>query len=259
MKLTYILSMVLALPFLVLRAQTDNQKLSNTIFHKDNLFWTAYNNCDSGSFRQFFTEDVEFYHDKGGPTQGLDKFYDNMKTNLCGNNNFRLKREAIEGTVKVFPLQSSGVVYGAIISGDHVFYVLEPGKKERLDGQAKFNHLWLLKDSVWKMARILSYDHGPAKYINKKKEITLSPNVINQFVGVYQAPQSGTLTVKGNGGLLALTIKNNTIALYPEAHNLFFVKDRDLSFEFVKNEKNKVSRLLVRENGEVVEEAILKN
>ena len=54
------------------------------------------------------------------------------------------------------------MVYGAILSGEHVFYVRQKGKPEVLDGRAKFTHLWLLKDGVWKMSRVLSYDHGPA-------------------------------------------------------------------------------------------------
>jgi hypothetical protein len=121
----------------------------------------AYNNCDTGSFPQFFFEDVEFYHDKGGITLGLEGITSTMKKNLCSPKDFRLRREAVKGSVKVFPMQNSGVIYGAIISGEHVFYIREKGT-ERLDGLAKFTHLWLLKDGSWKMARILSYDHGPA-------------------------------------------------------------------------------------------------
>lgn len=147
---------------LPLFAQSDIQKLNATILEKDSLFWVSYNTCDTVGFQTFFTEDVEFYHDKGGVTLGLKNLAGTMKRNLCGSSNFRLRREAVQGTVKVFPLQSSNVIYGAIISGDHVFYILEQGKEPRLDGLAKFTHLWLLKDNQWKMTRILSYDHGPA-------------------------------------------------------------------------------------------------
>lgn len=147
--------------FAHLNAQTDVQNLTSTILQKDSLFWAAYNKCDTESFPQFFTNDVEFYHDKGGMTIGLDGIVSNMKKNLCAANDFRLRREAVEGSVKVFPLKSSDNIYGAIISGEHVFYILEKGG-ERLDGLAKFTHVWLLKDNSWKMARILSYDHGPA-------------------------------------------------------------------------------------------------
>jgi hypothetical protein len=149
-------------------AQSDVQKLNATILEQDSLFWVTYNTCDTVGFQKFFTDDVEFYHDKGGITLGLKNLSGTIKRNLCSSSNFRLRRDAVRGTVKVFPLQSANVIYGAIISGEHVFYILEQGKEPRLDGLAKFTHLWLLKDNHWKMTRILSYDHGPATSQIKK-------------------------------------------------------------------------------------------
>jgi hypothetical protein len=149
--------------FQVLFAQTEQQKLSSTILTLDSLFWTAYNNCDTMQFQSFLTEDVEFYHDKGGLTLGRENLLQSFKKNLCSNNDFRLRREAVAGTVKVFPLQKSDAIYGAIISGQHLFYIWGKDKKERLDGKARFAHVWLLTDATWKMSRILSYDHGPAQ------------------------------------------------------------------------------------------------
>lgn len=102
-------------------AQTAQSKLTETILAKDAAFWVAYNKCDTTGFRQFFTGDVEFYHDKGGPTIGLDNFVNTLKTNICGDPDSRLRREAVQGTVKVFLLKKSKVIYGAIISGEHVF------------------------------------------------------------------------------------------------------------------------------------------
>lgn len=250
-------SLLFLCPFFhLLSAQPEQQKLSATILLNDSLFWAAYNSCNIEKFQQFFTEDVEFYHDKGGLTLGLENLTNTMKRNLCGNNDYRVRREAVEGTVKVFPLQESNAIYGAIISGDHFFYVLEKGKKERLTGLAKFTHVWILKDSIWKMSRILSYDHGPAPYINKKKEIKLANNTINQFVGKYEGPQSGSIIIKREKGYLILLIKNKQSTLYPEAESRFFMKDRDLTFEFIKNEKNKISKMIIRENDEIVEEAV---
>lgn len=142
--------------------QTSQHSLEATILHKDSLFWKSYNNCDVQKFSEFFTDDLEFYHDKGGITNGLENLATSMKKNLCSDANFRLRREEVAGTVKVYPLQKSKEIYGAIISGSHVFYINEKGKKERLDGLARFTHIWILKDNSWKMTRILSYDHGPA-------------------------------------------------------------------------------------------------
>lgn len=144
-------------------AQTEEEKLARVILQKDSLFWHTYNNCDTTNYNWFFGEDLEFYHDKGGITLGVQALALSLKKNLCSNSHFRLRREAVKGSLQVFPLQGSGEIYGAILSGEHVFYILETGKPARLDGRAKFTHLWLLKDGVWKMTRILSYAHGPAQ------------------------------------------------------------------------------------------------
>lgn len=151
-------------------SQPGQDKVKNLILQKDSLFWTAYNTCDTAGQRRFFSDDIEFYHDKGGPSKGIETLMSTLKKNLCSNKQFRLRREAVEGSVKVYPMSKADSTYGAIISGEHMFYIIEPGKEERLDGLAKFTHLWLLLDGDWKMARILSYDHGPAPYINKRKE-----------------------------------------------------------------------------------------
>ena len=136
--------------------------VSGAVLQRDGLFWKAYNACDVKGMGEFFTEDVEFYHDRGGATLGHPALVAALREGLCSNPNSTLRREAVDGTVHVFPLKKNDVVYGAILSGEHVFYVKEKGKPEFLDGRAKFTDLWMLKDGVWKMSRILSFDHGPA-------------------------------------------------------------------------------------------------
>jgi hypothetical protein len=143
-------------------AQSENDRLSETILHQDALFWDAYNHCDTEKMPAFFTPDIEFYHDKGGITLGVEALVSSVKKNLCSNPDFHLRREAVEGSVQVSPLRNGNVIYGAVLSGDHYFYINEKGKPEYRDGLAKFFHVWLLKDGTWKMARVISYDHGPA-------------------------------------------------------------------------------------------------
>lgn len=240
-------------PFAVSRAQTPEAK----ILRYDSLFWNAYNRCDLESFGSFFSEDVEFYHDKGGMTFGLQKLVSGMKTNLCSGNGFGLRRAAVEGSVKVFLMHQSDSVYGAIISGEHVFYILEQGKPERLDGQAKFTHLWLLKEEGWKMTRVLSYDHGPATYINKRKAIAFPP-AAEKYAGTYAGPQTAALTIQQEHDGLVLVMGDRRMVLYPESELLFFTRERDLTFQFKTNAQGKVSGMTVRERGAVVEELVYK-
>ena len=110
-----------------------------------------------------FTEDIEFYHDKGGPTLGLSTFAQSIEKGLCGDPNFRLRRDALPGTVKVFPMHNQGVLYGAVLSGEHVLCIIKNSGTPVLDGQALFTHLWRKTDQGWKMSRVLSCHHRPAK------------------------------------------------------------------------------------------------
>lgn len=250
------LSLLLFLLHLPLFAQGDQPTLEATIRHEDVSFWDAYNRCDVAKMSHFFWPDFEFYHDKGGLTVGLGPFVEVLKNGLCGKPNYRLRREAIPDTVKVFPLQKNGVTYGAVISGEHYFYINDSGKPEYRDSVAKFFHVWLLKDGMWKMARAISYEHRDAPQENIRKEVTIQPEVLDQYAGKYKAPKTGILTVTRANNLLFLTFGDDKkFALHPESENIFFTTDRDLTFEFVKT-GTKVFKIVVREHGAVVEEAI---
>jgi Domain of unknown function (DUF3471) len=157
--------------------------------------------------------------------------------------------------VKVYPLQKNGVTYGAVLSGEHYFYINDSGKPEYRDGVAKFFHVWLLKDGTWKMARAVSYDHRDAPYENARKEVTIQPELLERYAGKYDASKTGHLIITRANNLLILVIGGDKkFVLHPESENVFFATDRDLTFEFVKA-GTKVSKIVVREHGAVVEEA----
>src|SRR3954465_12597886 len=132
-------------------AQTKTASVTAVILHLDSGFWNAYNRCDTGVFKNYLEDDVEFYHDKGGVTTGAPALIQSLEKNLCSNANYHLRREAVAGTVKVYVMQENNKTYGAIITGEHVFYVTQNGNPEFVDGDANFTHLWLLKNNVWKM------------------------------------------------------------------------------------------------------------
>ena len=65
---------------------------------------------------------------------------------------------ACGGTLEVYPLNG----YGAVEIGVHRFY--HPYEQDHGEvGEAKFIHVWQNKDGVWKITRVISYDHGAAK------------------------------------------------------------------------------------------------
>lgn len=250
------LGIVFALCFLSynINAQSSSDSITKIILGTDSLFWNAYNNCDIDNMIQYVTDDVEFYHDKNGILIGKENFKAAFQKNLCGNNNYRLRREPVKNSINVFLLKSGDTLYGALITGQHLFYVSDSIKKERLDGIAKFTNLWMLKNGNWKMSIVLSYDHGPAPYMNSRKEIHLTIDVLNMYAGKYNSIKNGIITIQPQDLTLALLVANQKFILYPESTNIFFTKERDLTFEFVKNEKNKITKMIVHENGAIAEE-----
>lgn len=127
-----------------------NQELYQEIAKQDSLLFNAFNTRDIDLFKTMFTEDLEFYHDKGGLT-GYEHTIDFLKTTAQGNN--QLKRELVKGSLEVYPIPG----YGAMEIGMHRFCHLDNGKQNC--GTFKFVHIWQKKDNQWKITRVVSYDH----------------------------------------------------------------------------------------------------
>jgi ketosteroid isomerase-like protein len=144
-------------------AQSPEQTWDADVRKFDSDYWQAFNQCDVDKLAQMNTEDLEFYHDRGGPMIGRDKFASTFKQNICGNPSFKIRREAVPGSLRVYPMRGKGQLYGAVISGEHLFYSTRKGGAETLDGRALFTHMLLLDKGTWKVSRVLSFDHGPAK------------------------------------------------------------------------------------------------
>jgi hypothetical protein len=232
-------------------ANASPENLAKNILYHDSIFWAAYDACDVEKMSAYFTDDIEFYHDKNGLTTPKLKLDEATRTGLCGNPNWHLRREAIEGTIKVFPMDN----FGALISGEHLFYINETGKKEYLDGYGKFTHLWKFADNTWKMSRVISYDHGPPPFINKRKEMVLEVRELHRLTGKYKSSRGETATITAGNNSLTIAMGNFQIQLVPESKTKFFARDRDLQIGFVLQE-NEVNNLVVYERGNVVDELV---
>lgn len=125
-------------------------ELFRTIASLDDALFDAYNRCDVEKFVAFLADDLEFYHDQGGVTHGNKSVADQIKKNICG----KVRRELVSGTLEVYPMRG----YGAVETGVHRFHHPNAQNTEPV-GEAKFIHLWQNKDGVWKITRVISYDH----------------------------------------------------------------------------------------------------
>ena len=157
---TIIISILLFLTTFNLYAQVDkSSELFRTLKTKDSLlFNVGFNTCDISQFENLISDNFEFYHDKAGMTLSKSAFISSIKNGLC-KLSYKPRRELVENSLQVFPLEKNGVLYGAIQMGTHCFYAIEKDKPEYLTDVAKFTHVWLLENGNWKLSRGLSYDH----------------------------------------------------------------------------------------------------
>ena len=163
-KLTALRRLLLVLPLLALPvgpvdAQSrhglpPDDETYRTVASLDAALFDAYNRCDLEKFGSLVADDLEFYHDKDGLSRGRQSLVDGVKNNICG----KVRRELVPGSLEVYPLNG----YGAVEMGVHRFYELKGSNPTRPSGEAKFFMLWENKDGVWKLTRVISYDHGPA-------------------------------------------------------------------------------------------------
>ena len=130
-------------------AQSD-KVLYNEIAHMDSVLFNAYNTQDIETIKKLFTDDLEFYHDKGGLSfynQNIEAFKNHFERTE------KIHRTLVAGSLEVYPIKD----YGAIEVGSHTFCHKENGKDDC--GTFKFVHVWQKKDGMWKISRVVSYDH----------------------------------------------------------------------------------------------------
>jgi Domain of unknown function (DUF4440) len=145
---------LLVLPVLYVNAQAAKSAVApdplfQTISALDTAMFDAYNKCDLKKLGTFVSDDLEFYHDQTGLAVGKKIFLKRTKNNICG----KVHRELVPGTMEVYPLKG----FGAVEIGVHRFS--HPGMDDGL-GEAKFILIWHNKDGVWKMTRVISFDHA---------------------------------------------------------------------------------------------------
>lgn len=223
----------------------------------DDAYWAAYNQCDVAKLSAMSSDDLEFYHDAGGLLRGKAQFANAMSQNICANPSRKVRREAVQASVQVFPLMANGALYGAVIEGNHRFYNAAPGSPEVLSELGRFTSLLILKDGQWKLSRAISYAHTPAQSEVKLAEVTAAPKTLDLLAGTYTAKDKMVLTVKPAGNRLMVAAGGSTFELYPTSDNNFAMKERDIKVNFTVDPTGHGQTLTVRERGAIVAEASL--
>lgn len=143
----------LAFTFLLQQSPGQSADKPDTLFATikslDARLFNAVNTCDLSVLGSMVSDDLEFYHDQTGLSVGKAPFLEAIKQNICG----KVQRVLIENTLEVYPLNG----YGAVEIGIHRFqHPNDPGNV----GDAKFVHIWHDDNGVWKITRVISYEHN---------------------------------------------------------------------------------------------------
>lgn len=141
---------ILVSPLVHAQSETPETALFKTIQTLDTKLFDAYNNCDLATMGAMVSDDLEFYHDQTGLAVGRSPFLAAIKQNICG----KVERTLLPDTLEVYPLRG----YGAVEIGVHRFN--HPGRPQDGMGDAKFVTLWQNIDGVWKVTRVISYEHN---------------------------------------------------------------------------------------------------
>lgn len=130
---------------------------------QDSVFFERiFNRCDLNYLEEAIAPDLKFYHDKSG-IQNRDIFVENTQKYICGDTVHKPIRKVDINSLEVFPMYDNNVLYGAVQTGIHHFYIREKNKPDVLTGSAKFIHLYLLVNEKWILKEVISFDHQPAK------------------------------------------------------------------------------------------------
>ncbi len=240
-------------------AQSASETWEQDVRQFDQRYWKAYNDCDLKAMDKFNANGLEFYHDLGGVSTGKASFTRALKNNICGDPELHIRRVAVDGTVKIYPLRNRGQLYGAIVEGEHAFYNKVRDKPEALGATARFTHVLQVRKGVWQVVRVLSYDHHAAPYENKRATVLLPVEQLDQLTGTYKTKKKMRLRVTRAGGALSMDVEGSVFVIHPSDTSTFFVKERDLTVTFDRGQDGRGRGLTVREDGDVAEEATSAN
>ena len=125
----------------------ESKLLHDTIAQMDSLFFEAYNNCRLKVFETVLSEDLEFYHDRGGLSTSKKDMIAALKNNICN----KVTRGLLKGSIEVYPIPG----YGAVQMGAHRFHNHHE-KPKSTSRYSKFVHTWKREPDGWKLTRVIS-------------------------------------------------------------------------------------------------------
>lgn len=124
----------------------DSKELHDTIVKMDSIFFEAYNTCKMDVQTAFYSDSIEFYHDKGGLSTSKPDILEGTRKYVCG----KVTRQLIPGSIEVYPIKD----FGAIELGQHKFFNnQEPNAPQHI---SRFMIFWKKTGNGWKIMKVVS-------------------------------------------------------------------------------------------------------
>jgi ketosteroid isomerase-like protein len=129
-----------------LSGHSQTPDLYKTIVKLDSTFFNAYNTCDLTKQAAFYSDSIEFFHDKSGLETSKKKILEDTKKYVCG----KVTRELVQGSIEVSPLPG----YGAVEIGIHMFHNNQ--EKKDTPHQSRFVIIWRNQNDRWTITKVIS-------------------------------------------------------------------------------------------------------
>lgn len=127
-------------------SQSTPPGLYETIVKLDSAFFHAYNTCDLATQEKFYSDSIEFFHDKSGLETSKAKILASTQKWICG----KVTRELVKGSIEVSPIPG----YGAVELGEHMFHNNQ--EKNATPHPSKFVIIWRNDKDKWTITRVIS-------------------------------------------------------------------------------------------------------
>ncbi|WP_339847921.1 nuclear transport factor 2 family protein [uncultured Dokdonia sp.] len=136
---------LLLLPLFGVAQVSKDSNLYKEILATDTALFESYNTCDLETHASLISEDLEFYHDKGGLATSKDEYMTSMKANICG----KVERILTPDTFEVHEIKD----FGAIALGKHSFHNLN---EDSYSKPSKFITIFKKTNKKWIITRVIS-------------------------------------------------------------------------------------------------------
>ena len=136
---------LLLLPLFGIAQVSKDSDLYKEILATDTALFYSYNTCDLETHASLISEDLEFYHDKGGLSTNKEEYMTSMKANICG----KVERILTPDTFEVHEIKD----FGAISLGKHSFHNLV---EDSYSEPTKFITIYKNTENGWKITRVIS-------------------------------------------------------------------------------------------------------